>query len=72
MAQELNIKAFDNGFTMTTTDTQSIYCASCGVYIGEAVPDYTLAIHCFCGEVTVVGSKSRAFDEESELQAVAS
>jgi len=53
---------------MANKHTHSVYCTSCGGYIGEAVPAYTRSMQCFCGEVMVVASLLPVMSEQPETQ----
>ena len=48
------MKADNSKVELMALNTTSLYCPSCGAYIGEAVPGYMKAAVCYCGELVAV------------------
>lgn len=46
--------------TMFAHKTKSLYCPSCGAYLGEAVPGYLKTAQCFCGELVEIAAPREA------------
>lgn len=72
MSTELNIESrvepcrleCRGHLTMAHKITESIYCSSCGAYLGEAVAGYLKTAQCFCGEITVLPDYRCAVEPE--------
>lgn len=74
MERERQLDVVRNGLIMAKNNTTPIYCKSCGVYLGEAVPNYLKVAQCFCGEIISITESAfpaSDFDDEYAAQAVA-